>query len=188
MNTKEMTPKEQEFITKVESLRDAKGHIIAWEIYPNGNGRVIFECETMGIGEKRFTKEYTAAIVVVYPDGSIHLDYDRKNYRNPFDRTAYKTKGRALKGFGMVEGRNGVLAAETPQISTIGAEVENVSAEGEKALETAYKSQIEAAIALSEASGESGEVLLKRMERNVAEAPTEELRQIALRRLEIYKN
>lgn len=78
-------------------------------------------------------------------------------------------------------------ATEIPQISTIRAKVESLSAEGDKALENAHKSQIEAAIALSEAKGESGEVLLKRMERNVAEAPTEELRQIALRRLEIYK-
>lgn len=78
-------------------------------------------------------------------------------------------------------------AAETPQISTMGAKVEDLPAEDKKPIENAYKSQIEAAIALSEAKGESRAVLLKRMERNVADAPTEELRQISLRRLEIYK-
>lgn len=147
MATKQLTPKEQIFITKVESLRDAKGHIIAWEIYPNGNGRVIFECETMEIGEKRFTKEYTAANIIVYSDGSILLDYDRKDYLNPFDRTAYKTKGRALKGFGMVEDRNGELAAETLQISTQGAKVEDLSTESKLTAQSQNKCRVSLVLA-----------------------------------------
>lgn len=130
--TKNTTVKEREFIAAVEAHRNAEGKVIAWDIYANGNGKVIFENATKD--------RYSCAYVVMMSDGSMYLHFDG-SLSHPYGRKTYRRKGNALKGFGMQEGRNEskqpATPTETPRISTETAETVNVSAEeGEKEAET----------------------------------------------------
>lgn len=95
--TKNITAKEREFIAAVEAHRIAEGKVIAWNIFANGNGTVIFE---------NAAKDRYSCAHVIDMEGGYFLFFVGERAGHPYDRKTYKRKGNALKGFKMQEGHN----------------------------------------------------------------------------------